>query len=55
MKRASIVVFLRMPTSAGNKLRIAQIAPLRTAIPPSTYGGIDLLLAHNRGLIAPSQ
>ena len=55
MKRASIVVFLRMPTSAGNKLRIAQIAPLRTPIPPSTYGGVDLLLAHNRGLIAPSQ
>ncbi len=34
-----------MPTSAGNKLRIAQIAPLWTAIPPSTYGGIELLLA----------
>jgi glycosyltransferase involved in cell wall biosynthesis len=34
-----------MPTPAGNKLRIAQVAPLWTAIPPSTYGGIELLLA----------
>ncbi|MEO6789007.1 MAG: glycosyltransferase family 4 protein [Chthoniobacteraceae bacterium] len=34
-----------MPTSAGNKLRIAQVAPLWTPIPPSTYGGIELLLA----------
>ena len=34
-----------MPTSAGNKLRVAQIAPLWTPIPPSTYGGIELLLA----------
>ncbi len=34
-----------MPISAGNKLRIAQVAPLWTAIPPSTYGGIELLLA----------
>ena len=34
-----------MPSSAGNKLRVAQIAPLWTAIPPSTYGGIELLLA----------
>ncbi len=34
-----------MPTFAGNKLRVAQIAPLWTPIPPSTYGGIELLLA----------
>jgi len=34
-----------MPTSAGNKLRIAQVAPLWTQIPPATYGGIELLLA----------
>jgi glycosyltransferase involved in cell wall biosynthesis len=34
-----------MPTSAGNKLRIAQVAPLWTPIPPATYGGIELLLA----------
>ena len=34
-----------MPTPAGNKLRIAQVAPLWTPIPPSTYGGIELLLA----------
>ena len=34
-----------MPTFAGNKLRIAQVAPLWTPIPPATYGGIELLLA----------
>ena len=34
-----------MPIPAGNKLRIAQVAPLWTPIPPSTYGGIELLLA----------
>ena len=34
-----------MSFSAGNKLRIAQVAPLWTPIPPSTYGGIELLLA----------
>ncbi len=34
-----------MPTAARNKLRIAQIAPLWTPIPPTTYGGIELLLA----------
>src|SRR5207248_7744508 len=34
-----------MSTAAGNKLRIAQVAPLWTPIPPSTYGGIELLLA----------
>jgi len=34
-----------MPTFAGNKLRIAQVAPLWTRIPPSTYGGIELLIA----------
>ncbi len=34
-----------MPTPAGNKLRIAQVAPLWTPIPPATYGGIELLLA----------
>ncbi len=33
-----------MQTPAGNKLRIAQIAPLWTPIPPATYGGIELLL-----------
>ncbi len=34
-----------MQIPAGNKLRIAQIAPLWTPIPPATYGGIELLLA----------
>ena len=34
-----------MPSFAGNKLRIAQVAPLWTAIPPVNYGGIELLLA----------
>ena len=34
-----------MQPAAGNKLRIAQIAPLWTTIPPATYGGIELLLA----------
>lgn len=34
-----------MQHAAGNKLRIAQIAPLWTPIPPTTYGGIELLLA----------
>ena len=34
-----------MQTPAGNKLRIAQVAPLWTPIPPATYGGIELLLA----------
>ena len=34
-----------MPTSAGNKLRIAQVAPLWTPIPPVNYGGIELLMA----------
>jgi len=34
-----------MPSSAGNKLRLAQVAPLWTPIPPATYGGIELLLA----------
>ncbi len=34
-----------MPSAATNKLRIAQIAPLWTPIPPATYGGIELLLA----------
>ena len=34
-----------MPTFAGNKLRIAQVAPRWTPIPPATYGGIELLLA----------
>ena len=34
-----------MSFPAGNKLRIAQVAPLWTPIPPSTYGGIELLLA----------
>ncbi len=34
-----------MSIPAGNKFRIAQVAPLWTAIPPATYGGIELLLA----------
>ena len=34
-----------MPSLSGNKLRIAQVAPLWTAIPPVNYGGIELLLA----------
>ena len=34
-----------MSIPSGNKLRIAQVAPLWTPIPPSTYGGIELLLA----------
>ena len=34
-----------MPSLAGNKLRIAQVAPLWTPIPPVNYGGIELLMA----------
>ena len=34
-----------MPTSEGNKLQIAQVAPLWTPIPPVNYGGIELLMA----------
>ena len=34
-----------MNSQNGSPLRIAQIAPLWTPIPPSTYGGIELLLA----------
>jgi glycosyltransferase involved in cell wall biosynthesis len=34
-----------MQVSSDDKLRIAQIAPLWTPIPPSTYGGIELILA----------
>lgn len=34
-----------MNSQIGSPLRIAQIAPLWTPIPPTTYGGIELLLA----------
>ncbi len=34
-----------MKLQNGSPLRIAQIAPLWTPIPPDTYGGIELLLA----------
>ncbi len=34
-----------MNSKIGSPLRIAQIAPLWTPIPPTTYGGIELLLA----------
>ena len=34
-----------MQVPARDKLRIAQIAPLWTPVPPATYGGIELLLA----------
>jgi glycosyltransferase involved in cell wall biosynthesis len=34
-----------MQSAKRDKLRIAQISPLWTAIPPATYGGIELLLA----------
>jgi glycosyltransferase involved in cell wall biosynthesis len=34
-----------MPVFSGDKLRVAQVAPLWTPIPPATYGGIELLLA----------
>ncbi len=34
-----------MKSQIGSPLRIAQIAPLWTPIPPTTYGGIELLLA----------
>ena len=29
--------------STPRKLRIAQVAPLWTKVPPATYGGIELL------------
>jgi glycosyltransferase involved in cell wall biosynthesis len=34
-----------MAFSPGDKLRIAQVAPLWASVPPVTYGGIELLLA----------
>lgn len=45
MSRASIGALIRMKSKNGSPLRIAQIAPLWTSIPPTTYGGIELLLA----------
>jgi glycosyltransferase involved in cell wall biosynthesis len=45
MSRTSIGALIRMKSQNGSLLRIAQIAPLWTPIPPDTYGGIELLLA----------